>query len=322
MVRFLTKTITAVILFGILISCNLRLDLPPCPIYVGFDYNYNMAFKNLFDKQVKQVNLYVFDEEGKFVGTYTEQREEVLPEDFRMKLDLLPGKYKFLVWGGLDNFYGHIALTPGVSTLKDMMLMVNQNRSTIINKELSPLFYGFLDDVEVVGDYQKEVIVPLMKNTNIIRLVMKGVGPNAPEIDVNDYTFQLFSANGKYDYQNNFLPDEELSFEPYHTENHPQVGAIIELNTLRLFEKGLNYRLLIKEKNNPNNVLLDVNIIDYLASTNIQMYKTMATQEYLDRQDVFSIIFFFNQPVTAQAFLMVDVMMNEWFVRQQEIEKL
>lgn len=276
-----------------------------------------MAFKNLVDSQVKEVSLYVFDENGKFVGIHSYRADTFIAQDYRMPLQLPAGKYTFVVWSGLNDTYKPFSLTPGVSTLNDLQVTVN---SAVVEKKLDSLFHGILKNVEITGQYEKEVIVPLVKDTNTIRVILQDA-TGASGIDVNNYTFELIAKNSKFDHQNNVLSGDEITFRPYRTENQAGVGAVAELNTFRLMAQGIEYRLKITEKST-GKVLLNADLVEYLTSPAIDL-KGMTKQEYLDREDTFTVTYVFNgQTPDEKTFASVSIKMNEWYIRKQDLPAL
>ena len=85
-------------------SCeNIYEDLDPCAhgVSLRFIYDYNMEFANAFPKKVDCLTLYIYDEEGNYVDTRVVTGPELRDESYRMTLDLAPGKYRFVAYGGM-----------------------------------------------------------------------------------------------------------------------------------------------------------------------------------------------------------------------------
>ena len=119
-----------------------------CNSYVRFVYDYNLEYIDLFHKQATKMNLYVFDEKGVFVTELKEESGAFAP-DYLMTL---PGamagrRYIFVAWSGLyDKSYDKVTLTPGVSTLEDLEVSVNNLKTRIgggvVDRELHLLWHG------------------------------------------------------------------------------------------------------------------------------------------------------------------------------------
>ena len=89
-------------------SCNDGLSIfngeGDCGVYISFEYNYTLKDANAFAKEVNSVALYVFDENDTLIEQVTTtDKERLSQKDFAMALQLDPGKYRLLAWGGLMN---------------------------------------------------------------------------------------------------------------------------------------------------------------------------------------------------------------------------
>ena len=78
-------------------------DLSPCPhgVSLRFIYDYNMEYANAFPKKVDCLTLLIYDGKGDYVGTRTVMGPELQDETYRMQLDLEPGTYRFVAYGGM-----------------------------------------------------------------------------------------------------------------------------------------------------------------------------------------------------------------------------
>ena len=155
----------------------------------------------------------------------------------------------------------------------------------------------------ITGDRHEEKEISLAKNTNKLRVVLQDT--EGYSMDVKDFSFRIVADNGYMDYDNSLLDDDTISYLPYHTESVDiaagsaddqingkpanQYVAVAELNTLRLMA-GENYRLIVRHKAFEEDVL-NINLNNYLLLTKMEGHDISA-QEYLDRQDEYSVIFF------------------------------
>ena len=97
-------------------SCSMMQDdLDDCPtgLYLSFKYDYNLQRADMFNDHVGAVTVYVFDEEGRYV---TKQEEANVPGHaplssplYTMRMNLAPGKYKFLVLAGQKDYEAQLA---------------------------------------------------------------------------------------------------------------------------------------------------------------------------------------------------------------------
>ncbi|WP_287619757.1 FimB/Mfa2 family fimbrial subunit [Parabacteroides sp.] len=291
--------IGAVLLLGVP-ACDWIHDdsLPPCEFRLHYVYDYNMKFADAFQHEVDRVSLFICDQDGNFLSQRLIEGAELKENDIR--LDLEPGTYQLLSWAGLhDESYELPEPVPGKSTVRDIRVRTRRNTDGTQPDELRPLWHS-LDTIHVSGTSHEEQTIGLDKDTNKLRLVLQNV--KGKNLDVNDFTFRIVADNGYMDYDNSLLPDPAITYLPYYTENAEiaadpdpaatvadQLVAVAEMNTMRLMA-GENYRLIVRHKAFKDDVL-NINLNNYLLLTKMEGHKIPA-QEYLDRQDEYSIIFF------------------------------
>lgn len=297
-------------------------DLQPCDLWVEFNYDYNMQYMNRFEKEAQDVQLFVFDGNGKFLTVFND-KSAPYTADFKMKLSLIPGKYTLLAYSGLDGNYAAVKLTPGTSTPEDLKVLVNRTAENIVDKKLKPLLNGLIEKIDVTGLYGQTIKMPMKKLTNQIRLIFQDLSKGgASTIDVNNYDLEITASNGAYNGKGESVSDALLHYLPYFRENlkGETGGAVIEFNTLRLFANK-NYRLIIREKATGEE-LFNVRLADLLLQTKFYENNTLSDQEYLDRQDRYVLVFAFDgRPLTKEGFLSVAVWINGWLVREQIVYK-
>lgn len=272
-------------------------DLPECRLFVKFKYDYNMLFTDAFHTQVDKVELYVFDKDGKFLFSQVEEGEALATGNFQMEVKLPIGEYQFLAWAGARDSYD-IYTPRGENTITDMRLRLKREESLIISKELEPLWYGYISDVDFTGTSHQTETIDLIKDTNKIRFVFQGYSDSYIRatsgdnwnVNMNDYEYEIIESNGHLAYDNSLLEDDVLSFRPYYMEQKSSSAAAVELNTMRLMEDRPT-RFVVTEKSTGKKVF-NINLTDFLALTSMEG-NNMDVQEYLDRQDRYKIIFFF-----------------------------
>lgn len=287
-------------------ACDYIYDdsLPLCEYRLHFKYDYNMKFADAFQHEVDQVILFFCDQAGNFL--YQRQIKQSEMTNGSIALDLEPGTYQVVTWAGiLPDSYELPELTAGTSTVKDIKIRTLRANDGTQPAELDGLWHS-LDTLSVTREKPESQTISLAKNTNKLRVVLQNV--MGEDMDVNNFTFQIVADNGYMDYDNTLLEDPEIHYLPYHTENvdiaaDPTEGATVgsqfvavaELNTMRLMD-GRNYRLIVRHHGWEKDVL-NVNLNNYLLLTKMEGH-AISPQEYLDRQDEYSIIFFLT-PVTC-----------------------
>lgn len=297
------------VLIGSLImtSCDsFNEDLPECRLFVKFKYDYNMEFADAFHSQVDKVKLYVFDKNGKFLFKQAEEGSMLGTGSYLMEVKLPVGQYQFMAWAGAHDSYDITSLQAGVSSIADLKLQLKREETLIIDKELEPLWYGEINNVDFTGTTDQTEVINLIKDTNKVRFVFQGSNEDSWGVDVNAYTYEIIESNGYLAHDNSLLGDDNLSFRPYHIEQKNLAAGIVELNTMR-FLANRNARFVVTEKATGKKVF-NINLTDFLVMTKIEGHN-MSAQEYLDRESEYKIVFFFadNDP-----WLVLQININGW----------
>lgn len=297
------------VLIGSLImtSCDsFNEDLPECRLFVKFKYDYNMEFADAFHSQVDKVELYVFDKDGKFLFKQTEEGSTLGTGSYLMEVKLPVGQYQFMAWAGAHDSYDITSLQAGISSIADLKLQLKREETLIIDKELEPLWYGEINNVDFTGTTDQTEVINLIKDTNKVRFVFQGSNEDSWGVDVNAYTYEIIESNGYLAHDNSLLGDDNLSFRPYHIEQKNLAAGIVELNTMR-FLANRNARFVVTEKATGKKVF-NINLTDFLVMTKIEGHN-MSAQEYLDRESEYKIVFFFadNDP-----WLVLQININGW----------
>ena len=300
---------SCLLLLLVLFSCtSIDETLPECQLYVSFRYDYNMEFTDAFAAQVNRVDVFVFDKDGTFIMKKSEQGKTLGSGSYRMQLQLPIGEYRIATWAGMSDAFEMPELVAGKSTLKDLTVKMKREESLIHNKVLEPLWYGGVQTVNFTGKQGKTETGRLIKNTNKFRFILQKSGPGE-ELDMNDCLFEIRADNGYYDWNNDLLDDDMISYQPYHLEKVEDVGIVAEMNTMRLLEHKKVYLTLTRKSDSKE--LMKVDLIPYLLLTKMEGHNIPA-QEYLDRQSEYAIVFFYNPELLN--FLSTKIMINGWTI--------
>lgn len=292
-----------------------------CSAKIRFVYDYNMKFADAFAHEVAQVDIFIFNEQDILVGRIT---EDVTPDDkdFLLTPRIENGVYSFLAWPGVSQG-GYILpeLTVGTTTYSDLRVQL-ETANKLINRELAPLWHGYVHHVEVGKKPNQEVVIPLIKNTNTFRINLLSAHGNKP-IDINNYQFEIIADNGYYEADNSPIANNIVTYYPYYRQNISQstvqgdtkyTTSVVELSTARIMDKAKN-RLVVRSLDTKK-ILLDLSLNDLLLEYRLQRYSSMPAQEFFDREDSYAISFFFTEGTNPeQHFVSVAVMVNDWLVR-------
>jgi hypothetical protein len=295
---------------------------------VRFRYDMNMKYADAFPHEVQAVTLYVLDDNYNVVWKGTESGEPLDSEDYRMKVNVNPGKYKLLAWcttnsqnsytfssvstyasaGGNSGMYS--CSINGVKE-KRREVATDEDEVTVVDHDLDQLYHGMLTDVEFSSEAGTHTItVPLTKDTNRFRIVLQHMG-NQP-IDVNEFAFEIEADNGFLLYDNSVVPNNDIVYQPWHTSN---AAGDIDLNAdgteaasdddvvINTAVAELSVSRLVVE-DNPHLVVYSLGTGDKIFSVPIKDYvlmvkgyenASMSDQEYLDRQDEYNMTFFLDE---------------------------
>lgn len=309
-------SILLTVLGASLVSCSNILDEEDvdCSVEyrVKFKYDHNMKFADAFANEVRSVTLYAFDQEGKFVYQRTEQGDILGEDGYSMPVEVEAGDYRFITWAGLEGeeSFSVPVLTPGVSTIDELTCRMNRistrsDGTAIVNEDLKPLWHGdvvqhsFTSRAAMV----QELTIPLVKNTNNVRIVLQHL--SGSPVEVEKFTFTITDENGLMDYDNTLLNDEPLTYYAWRTDDgvadlnadgsraQTTIGvAIAELTVGRLV---LENNPILNITNDKGELVLSIPLIDYALLVKGYYNRDMSDQEYLDRQDEFNMTFFLDE---------------------------
>ena len=300
---------SCLLLLLVLFSCtSIDETLPECRLYVRFRYDYNMEFSDAFASQVNRVDVFVFDKDGTFIMKKSEQGETLGGGSYRMPLPLPAGEYRIAAWAGMSDDFEMPEPVAGKTTLEELTVRMKREESLVHNKALNPLWYGGVQAVSFTGRQEQTETVSLIKDTNKFRFILQKSGPGE-ELDINDCLFEIRADNGYYDWNNDLLDDDMISYRPYYLEKVEDVGIVVEMNTMRLLEHKKVYLTLTRKSDGKE--LMKIDLIPYLLLTKMEGHNIPA-QEYLDRQSEYAIVFFYNPELLN--FLSTKIVINGWTV--------
>lgn len=314
----------AVLTLG-LVSCEyIHEDLKPCDHYLHFTYTHNMKFADAFQhelvcqEEAKTAELFIFDGDGKFLSSQSLPTETL--QENRIRLNLDPGKYKLLAWAGLNDT-DYTWTKPAAGESMDEWLMSVRQDKGVVARELSGLFQGTLE-LTIPSGGETDTEFPLVKNTNKIRLALIDAN-SGTGLQADDFTILATTHNGDLNAQNQPVADEAVLWKPYlqqvetvaDTEGGTAMQAVVaELNTMRLMESSqTSLQLLHKGEEAP---FLQVDLTDFLLLTQMESHDLDA-QEYLDRQDEYTIVVYLDI-VDGKAHCL-EVIVNDWTIRLDDV---
>ena len=324
--RFINTTLSVVLMAVTLSSCErIYEDLDPCPhgVSLRFVYDYNMEYANAFPKKVDCLTLLIYDDKGNYVDTRVVTGSELQDENYRMKLDLNEGTYRFVAYGGIacdKRSFDFVEPVPAENVnIEKLNVLMNTDLTVPIQEKLHYFFWGAL--TLKTGDLYSEGTVEMMKNTNNIRIVLQQL--NGQPVDDKDYTFQITDDNTLFDRENDLIPNGTITYLPWTTgqastgvmdNNQEVVVAYAEFSTSRLMTQN-SPKLLIRRKSDGGETV-NIPLNNYLLLLKSDLYAQMGEQEFLDRESEWSLVFFIDED---QKWIETYIKINDWTVRVNDI---
>lgn len=304
-------------------SCSMMTEEEPdCnPYYkVRFRYDMNMLHADAFSSQVSEVNLHVFDRDGRLVASVSDSGDALAEEGYMLDLDVAPGVYDMVAWCGNSHPEAEAFEADGGDsplTFDDLCMKLRRKRdddgTAHSTTDLHDLYHGKLTAVDLPDEAGVHVVdLPLTKNTNSVRVML--VHLSGKEIKKDDFDFKITDASGYLGHDNTILPDESIEFRawakteayaqtappavPGYTQSRASTAAtlIAEMTTSRL--QTCNNPVLTVTRRSDGLKIIETPLLDYLLMYRREFHKSMPDNEFLDREDDYPMTFFLRDDDT------------------------
>ena len=268
-------------------SC-IKEDMDDCPpaiskVALQFDYTYNVKQADAFAAEVKNINVYAFDENGKFFDSYIESREKFETGHTMEITGLKDGKYTFVclardrqVMSRAEDDemeFSFASLTPGVSTIDDLTERMGKDNGEEIknDKEFAALYTAKTQvDFQRLNQKGNEGTVvtstlSLMKCTKTYRIVLLPYENDQADFKPENFDVRIEGSAAWLDHKGEKVKDEGITYLPYNMERranydgaHTEVNEepvdqalIYDLSSSRMFERQSDRRAVRDgDKNN------------------------------------------------------------------------
>ena len=327
-----TTTLPVLMLLSVLFvmtACDgIYEDEGDCSVHyhVKFRYDMNMKFADAFAHEVNSVTLYVLDEQNNVVWQGSEQGETLAQEGYAMEVDVAPGSYSLLAWCGLAG--GNSFAVPVSSRKEDLICSLKREHkldgTAYVKEDLNRLYHGYLEKQTFSSEEGTHTfVVPLVKNTNNIRVVLQHL--SGEPVDKDKFTFSITDENGVMNWDNKLLSDEPVTYYAWHTDSGTAGIDDVDSRTVSSFSAAiaeLTTARLVKEKaprlkvtNDKGETVFSIPLIDYALLVKGEYNRRMDDQEYLDRQDEYNMVFFLDE---GDRWMDAYIYINSWKVVLQE----
>lgn len=268
-------------------SC-IKEDMDDCPpaiskVALQFDYTYNVKQADAFAAEVKNINVYAFDENGKFFDSYIESREKFETGHTMEITGLKDGKYTFVclardrqVMSRAEDDemeFSFASLTPGVSTIDDLTERMGKDNGEEIknDKEFAALYTAKTQvDFQRLNQKGNEGTVvtstlSLMKCTKTYRIVLLPYENDQADFKPENFDVRIEGSAAWLDHKGEKMKNEGITYLPYNMERranydgaHTEVNEepvdqalIYDLSSSRMFERQSDRRVVRDgDKNN------------------------------------------------------------------------
>lgn len=318
---FLLHIICVVALFS---SCDwVNDDLSDCPAgtWLKISYTYNILNVDAASTQVGDITIFAFDKNDKYVDRLDVDSITLHQGYCMVRVPFPEGTYHLLIWGGAsDNLYQLPNLKAEQTERRSLNISLACDEKSQSARKLNALFHSSLENITISEEYQV-IPVGLVKNTNNFSCILQDEN-NLP-LRKEDFAFTLESANGVIDYTNTPVGTTPVHYLPYRQEVSVMSGQTpvihARLNTLRIM-KGDNTTLSIKHIPS-GEIILRLPLTQYLLLSKIYNYiGDMGDQEYLDRQDSYTLLFFIKSSDTGIPQICPLMRVNGWIIRLNDSE--
>ena len=319
----------ALLLTFVVASCSMmHEDMSGCKkeLRVRFVYDMNMKFADAFASQVKTVTLHAYNLNGDLVFKKTEKASDIAAAGGYMTLDINPCIYTLQVWAEGENVYdgSYKYSTKGKAEegIENLDCKINRDGRKV-DHDLNALYHGMMGNVDLrMDDYGvKTFTMPLTKNTNNIKVVIQNA--SGKKLKASDFSFEIDDDNSWLDCYNDNIKEDSITYRPWSQydgivgaeESETQVSAVVaEMTVNRLFA---NKNPRLKVYNNENGKLVfNIPLVDYALLVKGNYNKAMTDQDYLDRQDEYSFVFFVDDGLN---WLSASIFVNSWRVVLQNV---
>lgn len=266
-----------------------------------------------------------------------------------MTVDIDPSKFHLIAWAGLnDESFAVPLLYPQQSQIEELKVKTlrkavtraeaeNEKGNYIVEQELHSLWHGEVKNGPATRSGNQQIsTVSLVKNTNNIRIVVAQVnrsdGPVTRALTAETFKCEIYDDNGYMDYDNSLLNDNLLTYKPFVVESESvssrafsdtdepakEYNAVIsEISVARLMADKTP-ELTIVNSDTQETLFHVSNLVTFLEKLQLEKYKDRhyTLQEYLDREDAYSMIVFVDEKLTLIK-TVVDV--NDWIIQINDI---
>lgn len=310
-----------------MVSCTwVKDDIDECPygFWLKLRYTYNILDVDAAPKYLMDAYVYVYDADGNYIKRIYVSRDDLASNDYRVRIEGIPeGDYQFVVWSGMGN--SQYAVSGDTKTIDDFRLSL-VGAADNYSSELPALYHGYMPPVHYDDSYA-QYDVELMKNTNQLACLVVTISDEI-EMSPDDYILQVTADNGSMDAYNNIVPSGyAITYEPFvsdtvvfHDTDYGDLHGIkFSIMTLRMMTDD-NCRMILQNVRT-GQTIFNISFAEYISmigSLYTNIGRKIPAQEYLDRQDFYTIVFYLSGDLDR----LIQLQVNSWRLRVNNHLKL
>jgi len=269
-------------------------------IRFNFVYDFNVDETDLFAEQVDHITLLIYNAETQQLEETLEVYRKDMEANHTVSLMLPPGRHTAVAWANCHTEHYHIYNTETTTSLQMEMTCIDNH--TMTQPDPGSLFHAS-NTFEVIEGLEYTVPMSLIKNSNKVKVIIKGLTREDQEMAESLFVFRLVSNNWKYNYDNSISSEHPLTYIPvYNPEYEDEEGFAISATfyPLRLFTYDQESVLTVRYRNpaTGREAALEAVLIPYLLKQFEEEEVTpraglaaYADNELFDRHDTYQVIF-------------------------------
>lgn len=311
-------------------------DLRPCTAryLVPITFTHNILDADAFPSQVTGVTLYVFDANGNLALRKTDSGAALSKPGYMMEVELPAGTYSMLAWctgDAADSNPTAFAIGGGerptaMSQLSASLPLQGTAPELFSDRDIVPLFYGTASGAVCRPGDDGDVILPtvdLMKDTNVLQIVLQNADTQA-EMDPQEFRVEVSGTNSQINYLNEVVGSTAFTYLPWSvqslaTENDAAqntASRAATVNSGMMTETTMGRLMIDREprlkvvRTTDDVTIIDLNLTKYLCMVKGHYQAHWSDQEYLDRMDQHTIVFFIDANRTWYTAMGINI--NGW----------
>lgn len=305
-------------------------DMSDCSTHyrVSLRYVKNILDADAFGSQVTEVNLALYDKQGNMVLHKKEQRTPTPENNFYIEVDVLPGTYDIVAWcegkSVTEDAVSFLLSGQDNGSLRQSGASLPLQEGTsgkFSGKDINRLYYGMERDVEFIDKFGVIDIEPvyLTKDTNHITISLQNVDGSVLDPDI--ISFELEGSNSELDWNNSLVGNAEFKYVPWsmvptfavtgaETKADPVANGVkAELTTGRIMADV--EQILTVKRTDTGETIFKIPLVEYLMLVRNEYQQATSDQDYLDRYDDFTMVFFLQDGYT---WIKTRILINGWRV--------